>query len=225
MLAIATDIVSLNCHFFFLWLAKAVPCDCCVSWVISFTFSIQFQGSFSGAIFSHFFFCKKSYQNSRSEKKNRTMNFSHFVPLSSYFAHAVHFETIGLICLTGFWIIVAPKFITHTTAGNHSLICIIEKLYRKNSLSVSGLSNYRKNSLSVSDLSKWFFFIATSSQQKHVRRLGGKKRKKIILKPSSWDGNMLKYLVRAQPSSTKAATLSSPDLDEDQTQDRAEPDE
>ena len=86
------------------------------------------------------FFCKKSHQNSRSEKKNRTLNFSHFAPLSSYFAHAVHFETIGLFCLTGFWIIVAPKFITHTNAGNHSLICIIEKLYRKNSLSVSGLS-------------------------------------------------------------------------------------
>ena len=86
------------------------------------------------------FFCKKSHQNSRSEKKNRTLNFSHFAPLSSYFAHAVHFETIGLFCLTGFWINVAPKFITHTNAGNHSLICIIEKLYRKNSLSVSGLS-------------------------------------------------------------------------------------
>ena len=48
------------------------------------------------------FFCKKSHQNSRSEKKNRTLNFSHFAPLSSYFAHAVHFETIGLLCLTGF---------------------------------------------------------------------------------------------------------------------------
>ena len=48
------------------------------------------------------FFCKKSHQNSRSEKKNRTLNFSHFAPLSSYFAHAVHFETIGLFCLTGF---------------------------------------------------------------------------------------------------------------------------
>ena len=73
-------------------------------------------------------------------KKNRTLNFSHFAPLSSYFAHAVHFETIRLFCLTGFWIIVAPKFITHMTAGNHSLICIIGKLYRKNSLSVSVLS-------------------------------------------------------------------------------------
>ena len=48
------------------------------------------------------FFCKKSHQNSRSEKKNRTLNFSHFAPLSSYFAHAAHFETIGLFCLTGF---------------------------------------------------------------------------------------------------------------------------
>ena len=36
---------------------------------------------------------------------------------------------------------------------------------------------------------------------------------------------MLKYFVRAQPSSTEAATLSSPDSDDDQTQDRAEPDE
>ena len=73
-------------------------------------------------------------------EKNRTLIFSHFALLSSYFAHEVHFETIGLFCLTGFWIIVAPKFITHKTAGNHSLICIIEKLYRKNLLSVSGLS-------------------------------------------------------------------------------------
>ena len=50
-----------------------------------------------------------------------------------------------------------------------------------------------------------------------------KERKLSDLKPSSRDGNMLKYLVRAQPSSTEAATLSSPD--DDQTQDRAEPDE
>ena len=34
---------------------------------------------------------------------------------------------------------------------------------------------------------------------------------------------MLNYLVRAQPSSTEAATLSSPDSDDNQTQDRAEP--
>ena len=86
------------------------------------------------------FFCKKSHQNSRSEKKNRTLIFSHFAPLSSYFAFAVHFETIGLFCLTGFWIIVAPKFITHMTAGNLSLICITGKLYRKKSLSVSKVS-------------------------------------------------------------------------------------
>ena len=53
-----------------------------------------------------------------------------------------------------------------------------------------------------------------------------KKRKKIIPpKPSSRDGNMLKYLFQAQPSSTEAATLSSPDSDDDQTQDRAEPHE
>ena len=84
-------------------------------------------------------------------KKNCTLNFSHFAPLSSYFAHAVHFETIGLLCLTGFWIIVAPKFITHRTAGNHSLICIIEKLYGKSSLSVSSLS---KRFLSLPRVSK-----------------------------------------------------------------------
>ena len=78
--------------------------------------------------------------------------------------------------------------------------------------------------MSVSGLSKRFF-IATSSQQKYVRRLGKKKRKKLSApKPSSRDGNML-YFVRAQPSSTEAATLSSPDSDDDQTQDRAEPDE
>ena len=52
-----------------------------------------------------------------------------------------------------------------------------------------------------------------------------KERKLFDLKPSSRDGNMLKYFVRAQPSSTEAATLSSPDSDDDQTQDRAEPDE
>ena len=51
------------------------------------------------------------------------------------------------------------------------------------------------------------------------------KRKLSAPKPSSRDGNMLIYLVRAQPSSTEAATLSSPDSDADHTQDRAEPDE
>ena len=93
------------------------------------------------------------------------LNFSYFAPLSSYFAHAAHFETIGLFCLTGFWIIVAPKFITLTTAGNHSLICITEKLYRKISFSVSGLS-------------KRFFDRYLETAKKNVRRLG--KRKKII---------------------------------------------
>ena len=52
-----------------------------------------------------------------------------------------------------------------------------------------------------------------------------KERKLSDPKLSSQDGNMLKYLVRAQPSSTEAATLSSPDSDDDQTQDRAELDE
>ena len=124
------------------------------------------------------FFCKKSHQNSRSEKKNRTLNFSHFAPLSFYFAHAVHFETIGLFCLTGFWIIVAPKFITHTNASNHSLICIIEKLYRKNSLSVSGLS-------------KRLFdrYLESAKTCPPTRK---KKEKKLSdPKPSSRDGNML----------------------------------
>ena len=52
-----------------------------------------------------------------------------------------------------------------------------------------------------------------------------KKRKLSDPKPSSQDGNMLKNLVRAQPSLTEAATFSSPDSDDDQTQDRAEFDE
>ena len=52
-----------------------------------------------------------------------------------------------------------------------------------------------------------------------------KERKLSDPKPSSRDGNMLKYYVRAKPSSTEAAMLSSPDSDDNQTQDRAEPDE
>ena len=52
------------------------------------------------AIFSHFF--ARNRIKIPGEKKNRTLNFSHFAPLSSYFAHAVHFETIGLFCLTSF---------------------------------------------------------------------------------------------------------------------------
>ena len=155
------------------------------------------------AVLRQLLFCKKSHQNSRSEKKNRMLNFSHFAPLSSYFAHAVHFGTIGLFCLAGFWIIVAPKFITHTTAGNHSLICITEKLYRKISLSVSGLS-------------KRFFDRYLKSAKKKCPPTRKKKERKLSA-PSSRDGNILKYLVRAQPSSTEAATLSSPDSDDDQT--------
>ena len=99
-------------------------------------------------------------------KKNHTLNFSHFAPLSSYFAHAVHFETIRLLFLTGFWIIVAPKFITHMTTGNQSLICIIEKLYRKNSLSVSSLS---KRS-----------FLSLPRVSKNMSANSEKKKKKII---------------------------------------------
>ena len=53
------------------------------------------------AIFSHFF-ARNRIRIPGVRKKNRTLNFSHFAPLSFYFAHAVHFETIGLFCLTGF---------------------------------------------------------------------------------------------------------------------------
>ena len=96
------------------------------------------------------------------------------------------------------------------TAGNHSLICITEKLYHKNLLSVSGLSKR--------------FLDRYLESAKTCLPARKKKRKKIIRpKLSSRDGNMLKYLVRAQPSSTEAATLSSPDSDDDQT--RAEPHE
>ena len=84
---------------------------------------------------------------------------------------------------------MAPKFITHTIAGNHSLICIIEKLHRKSSLSVSSLSKrflslprvsknmsgnhsliciieklHRKSSLSVSSLSKRFLSLPRVSK-------------------------------------------------------------
>ena len=98
---------------------------------------VPLQGSFSGAISQYSrIFLQEIASKFLEWEKNRT----HFAQLSSYFAHAVHFKTIGLLCLTGFWIIVAPKFITHTTAGNHSLICIIKKLYRKRSLSVCSLS-------------------------------------------------------------------------------------
>ena len=171
------------------------------------------QGSFSGAISRYSrIFLQEIASKFQEWEKNCTLNFSHFTPLSSYFAHAVHFETIGLFCLTGFWIIVVPKFITHTTAGNHSLICIIGKLYRKNSLSVSGLS-------------KRLFDRYLESAKTCPPTRKKKERKLSDPKPSSRDGNMLKYLVRAQPSPTEAATLSSPDSDDDQTQDRAELDE
>ena len=90
------------------------------------------------------------------------------------------------------------------TAGNHSLICITEKLYRKISFSVSGLSKR--------------FLDRYLESAKKMSADSEKERKKIIRpKPSSRDGNMLKYHVRAQPSSTEAATLSSPDSDDDQT--------
>ena len=52
----------------------------------------------------------KSHTNFRSEKKNRTSNFSHFTPQSLFFAHAVHFETFGLFYTIGFPIIFAPLF-------------------------------------------------------------------------------------------------------------------
>ena len=107
---------------------------------------------------------------------------------------------------------MAPEFITHKTAGNHSLICIIKKLYRKNSLSVCGLS-------------KRLFDRYLESAKTCPPTRKKKERKLSAPKPSSRDGNMLKYLVRAQPSSTEAATLSSPDSDDGQIQDRAEPHE
>ena len=90
------------------------------------------------AIFSHFF--ARNRMKIPGVRKKSHAEFFSFCAVKFLFAHAAHFETIGLLCLTGFWIIVAPKFITHRTAGNHSLICIIEKLYRKSSLSVSSLS-------------------------------------------------------------------------------------
>ena len=106
---------------------------------------------------------------------------------------------------------MAPKFITHTTAGNHSLICIIGKLYRKKLLSVSGLSK------------RLFDRYLESAKTCPPTR----KRKKENYPTRSRPVGMatLKYLVRAQPSLTEAATLSSPDSDDDQTQDRAELDE
>ena len=54
------------------------------------------------------FFCMKSHTNSRSEKKNRTSNFSHFTPQSLFFTYAVHFETFGLFYAIGFRIIFVP---------------------------------------------------------------------------------------------------------------------
>ena len=72
------------------------------------------------AIFSHFCFMK-SHTNSRSEKKNRNSNFSHFTPQSLFFAHAVHFETFGQFYTIGFQIIFASLFVSDTIAGSQSL--------------------------------------------------------------------------------------------------------
>ena len=102
-----------------------------------------------------------------------------------------------------------PKFITHTTAGNQSLINITDKLYHKNSLLLSGFYKH--------------FFIATLSQQKHVLKL--EEKKTVCPEAIQMGGNMFKYLVGAQRSLTEAATLSSPDSDDYQTQDKAKPDE
>ena len=66
------------------------------------------------------FYCMKSHTNSRSEKKNRTSNFSHFTPQSLFFAHAVHFETFGQFYTIGFRIIFAPLFVSYTIAGSFS---------------------------------------------------------------------------------------------------------
>ena len=97
-------------------------------------------------------------------------------------------------------------------AGNHSLICIIEKLHRK-------------NSLSVSDLSKRLFDRYLESAKTCPPTRKKKERKLSNPKPSSRNGNMLKYLIRAQPSSTEAATFSSSDSDDDLGSNRAELDE
>ena len=102
------------------------------------------------------------------EKKSHADFFS-FRAVKIYFAHAVHFETMGLF---------------------------------------------------------WFFDrYLESAKTCPPTRKKKKERKLSDPKPSSRDGNKLKYFVRAQPSSTEAATLSSPDSYDDQTQDRAEPDE
>ena len=66
------------------------------------------------------YFCMKSHTNSRSEKKNRISNFSHFTLRSLFFAHAVHFETFGLFYTIGFRIIFAPLFVSYTIAGSFS---------------------------------------------------------------------------------------------------------
>ena len=67
------------------------------------------------------YLCMKSHTNSRSEKKNRTSNLSHFTPQILFFAHAVHFETFRLFYVIGFWIIFAPLFVSYTIAGSQSL--------------------------------------------------------------------------------------------------------
>ena len=130
------NITTHSDHDHLCWASRKMSFQCShVLW------SIYLQGSFSGAIsrYSRIFLQEIASKFQEWEKKSHAEFFS-FRAVKFLFSHAVHFETIGLFCLTGFWIIVAPKFITHMNAGNHSLICIIEKLYRKNSLSVSGLS-------------------------------------------------------------------------------------
>ena len=73
------------------------------------------------------------------EKKSYAEFFS-FRAVKFLFCICGSFRDYQTVLFDWFLNYCGAKFITHTTAGNHSLICIIEKLYRKNSLSVSVLS-------------------------------------------------------------------------------------
>ena len=84
------------------------------------------------------FFCKKSHQNSRSEIKNRTLIFFSFHAVKFLFCTCGSFRDYQTVLFDRFLNYCGAKIHTHTTAGNHSLICIIGTLYRKKSLSVSG---------------------------------------------------------------------------------------
>ena len=64
---------------------------------------LMLQGSFSGAIsrYSRIFFERNRIKIPGVRKKSHAEFFS-FRAVKFLFAHAVHFETIGLFCLTGF---------------------------------------------------------------------------------------------------------------------------